>query len=78
MGSMLIENKITEFEKALKEAQKRIALKNKKRSFNNVTPLQIQTLTALKNNKILLIKPTDKNLGTAIMDTQLYIRQVLS
>jgi hypothetical protein len=53
---MLIENKITEFEKALKEAQKRIALKNKKLSFNNLTPLQLQTLTALKNNKNLLIK----------------------
>ena len=75
---MLIENKITEFEKALKEAEKRIVLKNKKRNLNNLTPLQTQTLTALKNNKILLIKPTDKNLGTAIMDTQLYIRQVLT
>jgi len=53
---VLIENKITEFEKALKEAQKRIALKNKKLSFNNLTPLQLQTLTALKNNKNLLIK----------------------
>jgi hypothetical protein len=75
---MLIENKITEFEKALKEAEKRIVLKNKKRNLNNLTPLQTQTLTALKNNKNLLIKPTDKNLGPAIMDTQLYIRQVLT
>jgi hypothetical protein len=75
---MLIENKITEFEKALKEAEKRIVLKNKKHNLNNLTPLQTQTLTALKNNKNLLIKPTDKNLGTAIMDTQLYIRQVLT
>jgi len=53
---MLIENKITEFEKALKEAEKRIVLKNKKRNLNNLTPLQTQTLTALKNNKNLLIK----------------------
>ena len=75
---MLIENKITEFEKALKEAEKRIVLKNKKCNLNNLTPLQTQMLTALKNNKNLLIKPTDKNLGTAIMDTQLYIRQVLT
>jgi hypothetical protein len=35
------------------------------------------TLRALKENKNLTIKPTDKNLGPAIMDTDRYIRQVL-
>ena len=32
----------------------------------------------LKANKNVNVKPTDKNLGPAIMDTKLYIEQVLN
>jgi hypothetical protein len=62
-ASVLIEDKITEFEKALKEVQRNIIQKNKKCNLNNLTPLQLQALKALKNNKNFTIKPTDKNLA---------------
>ncbi len=35
-------------------------------------------LNLLKHNKHLTIKPTDKNLGPAIMETKVYIKQVLT
>jgi len=40
-----------------------IIQKNKKCNLNNLTPLQLQALKALKNNKNFTIKPTNKNLA---------------
>jgi hypothetical protein len=52
-------------------------LKQQNMNLCNVTILQSQTLCALKASKHLTIKPMDKNLGPAIMDTESYITQVL-
>jgi hypothetical protein len=35
----------------------------------NLTPSQVKTLNELKTNKGITIKPTDKNLGPAVLDT---------
>ena len=71
-----IENKLTTFEKLLKqtihEKQKRTP------NFNNLTITQRRTLEALKNNKEFIILPTDKNLGPAIMNRDNYIKQCLT
>jgi hypothetical protein len=74
---MLIEDKITLFEKKLKEKHQVCIAKNQKTNPRNLNPLQINTLHTLCDNKDLIIKPTDKNLGPAIMDTKHYIRKVL-
>jgi len=71
-----IENKLTTFEKLLKqtihEKQKRTP------NFTNLTITQRRTLEALKNNKEFIILPTDKNLGPAIMNRDNYIKQCLT
>jgi hypothetical protein len=73
-----IEDKITEFEKALKSCQQKIINKNRHQRHSNLTPLQSEALKKLRNNRNITIKPTDKNLGPAVMDTSTYIRQVLT
>jgi hypothetical protein len=72
-----IENKITEFEKMLREQQSILALKQNKTNLCNLTYMQLLTLKSLKQNINLTIKPTGKHLVPAIMDTQAYIKQVL-
>ncbi len=49
--------------------------KNKMRL--NLTPLQLSAMKKLRTNNALIIKPTDKNLGPAVMDTKTYIKQIL-
>jgi hypothetical protein len=61
--SILIENKMTCFEKRLKERSP----KPRKLTLRKCNILQTNTLWALRDNKNLIIKPTDKNLGPAIM-----------
>ena len=39
---------------------------------------QLQTMQQLKMNKSFIIKPTDKNLGPAILDTETYVAKILS
>ncbi len=73
----LVENKITEFEKALKAAQHQLIKINSKKKSSNLTPVQLKTLRALRKNKSIIIKPTDKNLGPALMEIDSYIKQVL-
>jgi hypothetical protein len=73
----LIEDKITEFEKALKIAHLKQVSKNAKRPLNNLTQQQQNTLKLLYGNKNFTIKPTDKNLDPAILDTTSYATQVL-
>jgi hypothetical protein len=72
-----IENHITNFEKALKLKQQEVMSKNKNRPLPNLTPLQLSALRKLQSNSKIIIKPTDKNLGPAVLDTETYVNQVL-
>ena len=72
------EDKITSFEKQLKEKQLKLQEKHKKNNLINLTPIQLNLMKQLKANNNVIVKPTDKNLGPAIMDTKLYIEQVLN
>jgi hypothetical protein len=72
-----VEDGITEFDKALHNVQETLNLKQQKINLRNLTYLQSKMLRILKESKHLTIKPTDKNLGPAIMDTDNYIKQVL-
>jgi hypothetical protein len=72
-----VENQITVFEKLLKDKQQKLIACNQKINLNNLTPMQQNVLKELKSNKNIIIKPTDKNLGHAAMDTETYIWQVL-
>jgi hypothetical protein len=49
----------------------------KKKACLNLTPLQLSAMKKLRTNNSLIIKPADKNLGLAVMDTKTYIKQVL-
>jgi len=73
----LVEEKITDFEKALKQKHQDLINKNQKIIITNLTPLQAKAMRLLKNNQNIIIKPTDKNLGPAVMDTSQYIHQIL-
>ena len=75
---MPIEDKLTEFEKALKDAHLKQTFKTTKRNLSNLTIPQKTTLKLLKNDKTLTIKPSDKNLGPAIMDTSTYVSMALT
>jgi hypothetical protein len=72
-----IEEKMTTFEKLLKRKQEHLSTKNKKTKLTNLSPIQHKVLTQLKQNKSIIIKPTDKNLGPTILDTKTYIKQIL-
>jgi hypothetical protein len=72
-----VEDKISSFEKILKEQHKALLSKNKKRSLLNLTPLQKSVLQQLRRNDKIVIKSTDKNLGPAVMDKNDYIQHVL-
>jgi hypothetical protein len=77
-ASNQIEDKLTENGMALKLQQTLLNLKNSFRNLNNLTTAQLKTLNLLKQNKNLLIKPTDKSLGPSVLDTCTYIKQVLN
>jgi len=72
-----IEDKITGFEKSLKFLHSQLLSKYKHVKRTNLTPSQVKTLNELKTNKGITIKPTDKNLGPAVLDTSQYVSQVL-
>jgi len=76
-ASLLIEDKITEFEKLLKEKQRKLISKNRNRYLLNLTPLQKAAMKSLRNNNNIVIKSTDKNLGPAVLDADTYSKQVL-
>jgi hypothetical protein len=78
-GPLHVEDKITEFDKTLKFLHQQLSEKHKHKKLTNLTPFQVKTLKELKNNKDkdITIKPTDKNLGPAVLDTSHYINQVL-
>jgi hypothetical protein len=73
-----IEEKITDFEKALRQKHQSLVEKHQKINITNLTPIQAKAMRLLKNNKDIIIKPTDKNLGPAIMDTPDYVHQILT
>jgi hypothetical protein len=73
-----IEEKITNFEKALKQKHQSLVDKHQKINITNLTPIQAKAMRLLKNNKDIIIKPTDKNLGPAVMDTSEYVHQILT
>jgi len=72
-----IEEKITELEKSLSAQLNILSLKHSNSNLCNLTYSQLLTLHSLKNNPSLTKKPTDKNLGPTIMETQQYIQVLL-
>jgi len=73
----LVKDTITIFDKSLHKMQDALNTKQQKMNLRNLTTLQSQTLRTLKKSTHLTIKPTDKNLGPAILDTDNDIQQVL-
>jgi hypothetical protein len=73
----LTEEKITQFENEIKYNQQKKINKNIKTYSTNLVTIQWRALPTLWKNKNLIIKPTDKNLGPALMDLESYIKQVL-
>jgi predicted ATP-dependent protease len=43
----------------------------------NLDPLQKTILKQLQENKNIIIKPRDQNLGLAVQDRETYIKQIL-
>jgi hypothetical protein len=74
---LIIEDEITEFEKAIKSFQKKLSDKYNSLKSPNLNPFQQKILLQLRKNHNIIIKPTDKNLGPAAMDTTEYIKQAL-
>jgi predicted double-glycine peptidase len=72
-----IEDKITSFEKILKTEQNNLIHKLNGRNLRNLTYPQSVTLRLLKQNNNLTVKPTDKNLGPAIIETKEYVSRIL-
>jgi len=72
-----IEEGITKFEKILKEKQKHLLNKTKNMNLTNLTTQQKNVFRQLSHNQEIIIKPTDKNLGPAVMDIKTYVSQVL-
>jgi hypothetical protein len=74
-ASLTIENKITDFEKQLKQSA--TTNNNKIQPYINLTPFQKKTKRELIHSNEFIILPTDKNLGPSILNRDDYIRQVL-
>jgi hypothetical protein len=72
----IIEDSLLAFKNSLKEKQLRCK-NNARANPNNLTIPQLNNLQALCQNKGLIIKQTGKNLGSAVMITSQYIKQVL-
>ena len=74
--SLNTENHITLFEKNLRQAVE--SNNHKQPPYTNLTSVQREVLKQLKQFKDLVILPTDKNLGPAILNRDQYITQILS
>jgi hypothetical protein len=72
-----IEDNITKFEKLLKTTHHNLLQKHSKTNLSNLTTIQSKALKSLRQNRQLVVKPTDKNLGPALMELDSYITQVL-
>jgi hypothetical protein len=73
-----IEDNITNFEKTLKENHNNLSQCLQNRNLRNLSYTQSNTLRELKQDKHLTIKPTDKNLGPAVLETETYVTQILT
>jgi hypothetical protein len=71
-----IEDQLTVFEKSLKKERDSLIKKYGRINLSNLTSIQASALKKLRNNNQLVIKPTDKNLGPAVMDKDTYVTQV--
>jgi hypothetical protein len=58
-ASLIIVEQFTNFEKLLQDIQSQYITKNKTTKLHNLTTIQQKVLNELKNNKQLIIKPTD-------------------
>jgi hypothetical protein len=56
---LIIEEKLTEFEKSLKSLQQKNFNKHKHQQLSNLTPLQSAALQKLRENKNIIIEATD-------------------
>jgi hypothetical protein len=72
-----VEEKLSTFEKLLKAKQEELQRKYRNKNLANLTPLQQKVFNQLRQNQNIIIKPTDKNLGPAVMDLNTYVSQVL-
>jgi hypothetical protein len=72
-----IEESLTVFEKLLKKKHLEYTTRNKGFNLINLTPRQRAILNQLRCNENIIIKPTDKNLGPAVMDKKSYIEKIL-
>jgi len=73
-----IEDNITNLEKTLKENHNNLSQRLQNRNLRNLTYTKSNTLRELKQDKHLTIKPTDKNLGPAVLETETYVTQILT
>jgi hypothetical protein len=70
-----IEKAISDFQKELNDLQTHTQQTTK--NIKNLTKTELQRLKNLRLSKSLIVVPTDKNLGPAILEKQLYIRKAL-
>jgi hypothetical protein len=77
-ASLEIEDGLTLFEKALKNEIHINQRTLHHKQYHNLTKLQRKTLKQLQNNRNFIIKPSDKNLGPAILNIDDYINMVLN
>jgi hypothetical protein len=69
------ENQLNKFENEIKKAIQTNTLKHQ--IFFNLTASQLHTLKELKTVKYIILQPSDKNLGPAILDYEDYIKHIL-
>jgi len=77
-ASTVIEHQLTVFEKALRKQCDTLTKKYHNYNLSNLTPIQSNALKKLRSNDAIIIKPTDKNLGPAVMDKETYKSKIIS
>jgi len=75
-ATLQTEHQISNFENNIRKATLNNTLKHQK--FFNLTESQRKTLKELKKSTDIIILPSDKNLGPAILDRKSYITQILN
>jgi hypothetical protein len=73
-----IEKQLTCFEESLKQEHAQLSRKYQGINLSYLTPLQAIALKKLWENKNIIIKKTDKNLGPVVMEKDSYIHQILT
>ena len=75
-ASLPIETNLLSFTDAYRDLYNKNKLK-RSHLLSNLTPIQKQTLRELKDNPIFYVTPTDKNLGPAIIEKEIYMNSLL-